>query len=153
VWRKSCSLWCDTKSGKLHQPLGSWLLPSVSLRRTWPFHLDPLSGNLLVRTLDGYSVHHPFSRGPRGVRFHRDATQHTLTLSSRVFRQKQYRFALDSSASLVQKLQAHFKLSQALPSTTSFLLSHHGLNSSFRPFILNIPIPPSTITYIPQRLP
>jgi hypothetical protein len=57
----------------------------ISLRRTWPFHWDPLSGSLLVRTLEGYSVHHPFSRGPKGVRFHRDAAQHTLTLSSSCF--------------------------------------------------------------------
>jgi hypothetical protein len=65
--------------------MGSWLLPSVSLRRTWPFLWDPSSGSLLVRTLDGYSVHHPVSRGPKGVRFHRDAAQHTLTLSSTCF--------------------------------------------------------------------
>jgi hypothetical protein len=80
VWWKACSLWCDTKAGKLHQPLGSWLLPSVSLRRTWPIHWDPSSGSPLVRPLEGYYVLQPFSRGPRGVRFHRDATQHTLTL-------------------------------------------------------------------------
>jgi hypothetical protein len=51
VWRKACSLGCDTKSGKLHQPLRPWLLPSVSLRRTWPFHGDHSSGKLLVRWL------------------------------------------------------------------------------------------------------
>jgi hypothetical protein len=60
---------------------------------------------------------------------------------------------LDSPTSLVQKLHANLKFSRALPSTTSFLLSYHGLETSFRPLIPNFPIPPSTVMHIPLRLP
>ena len=74
-WRKACSLWCTIDTGALHQPLGPWTFPSVSLRRSWPFHWDPPTGRLLVRTSDGYSAHRPFSRGPRGLRFHRHSNQ------------------------------------------------------------------------------
>jgi hypothetical protein len=70
-WRKACSLWCNIDTGALHQPLGPWKFPSVSLRRSWPFHWDPPTGSLLVRTSEGYSAHRPFSSGPRGLRFHR----------------------------------------------------------------------------------
>jgi hypothetical protein len=53
---------------------------------------------------------------------------------------------------MVEKLQAHLKFSRAFPSTTSFLLSQHGLYASFTPLILNFPITPLTITFIPHRL-
>jgi hypothetical protein len=49
------------------------------------FEFSNDSRAILVHTLEGYSVHQPFSRGSRVVRFHRDATQHTWTLSSSCF--------------------------------------------------------------------
>jgi hypothetical protein len=88
-------------------------------------------------TFEGYSVHHPFSRGPKGVRFHRDAAQHTLTLSSTCFPTEAIEIRLGFTRLRVQKLQAPFKISQALPSTISFLFSRHGLNASFSFLILS----------------
>jgi hypothetical protein len=57
--RKECAVWCNVKTGALHESLGPWKVPSVSLRRSWPFHWDPPTGRLLVRTADGYNVTSP----------------------------------------------------------------------------------------------
>lgn len=64
AWAKAQHLWCNPDTGKLHQPLGKWLYPSSKLRRSWPFHLDKATGNLLVRRPNGTFDEHP----PRGSR-------------------------------------------------------------------------------------
>ena len=85
AWRKACSLWCNIDTGALYQPLGPWKFPSVSLRRSWPYHWDPPTGRLWIRTPDGYSSHRPFSRGPRGLRFHRHSNNISTILPDSCF--------------------------------------------------------------------
>jgi hypothetical protein len=76
AWRKACPLWCND----LHESLGPWKVPSVSLRRSWPLHWDRPTGRLLVRTADGYNVHQSFSGGPNGLTFHGHSTRCIPTL-------------------------------------------------------------------------
>jgi hypothetical protein len=64
-----CALWCHVDTGVLHRPLGPWKFPSISLRRSWPFHWDPPSCRVLVRTQGGCSTLQPSSRGLRSSRF------------------------------------------------------------------------------------
>jgi hypothetical protein len=65
LWKRACTLWCNTHTGSLRRPLGKWLLPSTKLRRSWPYHFDPSSRRLFVRTMDGYSQHRYNSRRRR----------------------------------------------------------------------------------------
>jgi hypothetical protein len=64
AWKKTCVLWCNVDTGALHESLEPWNVPSVSLRRSWPFHWDPPTGRLLLRTADGYNVHSPSPGAP-----------------------------------------------------------------------------------------
>jgi hypothetical protein len=80
AWRKACALWYNVKTGALHDSLGPWKVPSVSLRRSWPFHWDSPTGRLLVRTADGYNVHQSFSGGPNVLTFHGHSTRCIPTL-------------------------------------------------------------------------
>jgi hypothetical protein len=91
AWRKACSLW-----GKIDQPLGPWKFPSVSLRRSWPYHWDAPTGRLWIRTPDEYSSHRPFSRGPRGLGFHRHSINISNILPDSCFPLPPWSFVSDS---------------------------------------------------------
>jgi hypothetical protein len=77
AWRKDCFLWCNVRTGALHQSLGPWTFSSASLRRSWPYYWEPRNERLVVRSSDGCLSHRPFSRGRTGLHF--------LRFSNRVF--------------------------------------------------------------------
>jgi hypothetical protein len=58
-------------------PLGPWLYPGKSLRRTWPFYWDPSSRKLLVKTPTRFSIHRPFTNHRQ---FHLHSSRTTSTL-------------------------------------------------------------------------
>jgi hypothetical protein len=47
LWQKANKLWSDD-AGKLHQPLGKWVIPLSQQRRRWPAYATP-NGQLFVR--------------------------------------------------------------------------------------------------------
>jgi hypothetical protein len=75
-WQRACRPWSDS-TGRLHQPLGTWLLPPDSLRCTWPAYKDT-DGSLYVATSAGYIRH--IKR--RGSYTNQDFTTHQVPSTS-----------------------------------------------------------------------
>ena len=77
VWRRACRLWCNSNTGKLHNPLGQWLKYSPHLRRSWPYHFDLVTKTLIVRGQTGYTGH-LFNRRRNNFQGHPIARLQTL---------------------------------------------------------------------------
>jgi hypothetical protein len=66
VWRKACSLWCDTKSGKLHQPLGPGYY-QASLFAEHSHFIGTLRPEVSWSALSKATLFNSHSPGARGV--------------------------------------------------------------------------------------
>jgi hypothetical protein len=53
TWRRAMCIW-SRDDGTLYRPLGAWLYPGDTLRRTWPFYKDLQYPFLYIRTPQGF---------------------------------------------------------------------------------------------------
>ena len=73
VWRRALKLFSDN-SGRLHQSLGQWTLPSHKLRRHWPAYYDPRSEDIYFYKEGNYDRHprlprvHCYAAEPNAVK-------------------------------------------------------------------------------------
>ncbi len=58
LWRRALRLWSDWR-GRLHQPLGRWLLPGPSLGRTWSSYVTKTSKTLILVKEGVYESYSP----------------------------------------------------------------------------------------------
>jgi ribonuclease HI len=139
-WKKACSLWCNVKTGKLFRPLGKWLHSSPTLRRSWPYHWDPVSGRLLVRQSASYTAHRPFIRGPRGTRFHYYSNRTLLTLPPSCFPTDalEYRLGFTRLSTKLQGTQNAQNIT-TLPTCSPFASNNYAPTTTILPPITSPP--------------
>ncbi len=56
LWRRALRLWSDWH-GRLHQPLGRWLLSGQALNRTWSAYLTKSTKQLILTKLGTYEIY------------------------------------------------------------------------------------------------